>query len=1280
MRRLMMTVVVAVVLLVLGASSAVASSETPAPWWGVTAGSRPSDLRPGHGSDEVEQVTVSKATGGEFELIDIRKLFKGEGGVALIAWDASATDVQSAVEAVYGAGNVRVTGGPASVPPSAGEESWSYTITFTGALASQSLPDEVFAQASALEGAESSVNTTEVTKGSPDGQLVVEAENLGDAPAQGKVGAGGSPIVVTDTLPAGLTAVGAGGVEGGGHFEAGGEVECEILEAGRKVKCTYEGVVPTYVQIEVLISVRVDADAKTGEVNSATVSGGGATSSRTATHAIEVNGSERFGVENYSLVPENLGGSVDTQAGSHPFQVTSVITANSTYNVGPGEFAAKDEGHPRTVALVKDYIGELPAGLVGNPTPIEQCTDAEFDTRLGEVSKVPGAEGDECPAGSAVGVAIVHYAGIIVTPEEATTAPIFNMVPGQGEPARFAFETPFPVFLNASVRTGSDYGVTISSHNILQIDWLQSVKLTFWGVPGSKLHEHQHGWECLYEFGACTPVTATAPPPFLIMPTSCSVPWVSTLHADSWAYEGHSADVAEPFTYDLEEGGHPLKLDGCNHLPFEPSITVTPDAPDASSSTGLNVGVHVPQTAELNPEGLAESTLRNTTVTLPAGVAVNPSGADGLEACSEGLVGYLPGQSTPPEELHFTPKLPGSFGTEGSEATLAPGVNFCPNASKIGEVTIKTPLLPNPVKGFVYLAAQNSNPFGSLVAMYAVAEDPVSGTTIKLPFNVSLNPSTGQLVATSDNSPELPFETAEFHFFGGERAPLATPSRCGAYTTSAALTPWSAEENPVTHEIESGETSHVSSTFDITAGASGGACPGASLPFSPTLTGGALNLNAGAFSPFTLTMTRKDGEQNLQSVQAHLPPGLSGVLSNIELCPEPQANLGECGANSLIGETTISVGVGSLPFTVSGGKFYLTGPYNGTGACKTSEAGCAPFGITFEVPAKAGPFDLERNSANPAGEDPCDCVIVRGKIEVNPITAAITITSNPPGTPDAIPTSIEGIPLEIQHVNAITTRGNFQFNPTNCAKMEVTGTIHSSENSTDTIGVPFQVTNCAVLGFKPGFKVSTSGKTSRANGASLTLKVTRPTGPGSGQANFASVKVDLPKQLPSRLTTLQKACPAKTFDANPAGCSAASIVGHAKVITPVVPVPLEGPAYFVSHGGEAFPNLIIVLQGYGLKLDVISDTFISKAGVTSGTLKSVPDAPFSSFELTLPEGKYSALAANGDLCKSTLKMPTAFVAQNGIVIKQSTPITATGCAKKAHKAKRSKHHPSKKKK
>jgi hypothetical protein len=609
---------------------------------------------------------------------------------------------------------------------------------------------------------------------------------------------------------------------------------------------------------------------------------------------------------------------------------------------------------------------------------------------------------------------------------------------------------------------------------------------------------------------------------------------------------------------------------------------------------------------------------------------------------------------------------------------LVPGVNFCPDGSKVGIVKIKTPLLEHELEGAVYLARQEANPFGSLFAMYLMVEDPISGSTIKLTGEVRLCQAAGevidgmscqglgQIITTFKNTPDGPFEELQLHFFGGERSPLATPTRCGTYTTQASFVPWDGN-GPV----------NTTSTFQIEHGPGGGPCPGTPLPFNPSVTGGATNIQAGAFSPLTVSVNRKDGEQNLKSLVAKLPPGLLGVLTGVELCPEPQANEGLCGEASKVGEATISVGVGNQPYTVTGGKFYLTGPYNGHGGCTVGEAGCAPFGLAFEVPAKAGPFDLEDTKHN---HPTCDCVLVRGKIELDPLTSAITIVSNPPGSPDSIPTSIEGIPLEIQHVNATTTRGNFQFNPTNCEKMSLVGTVQLNEGGSSTITTPFQVTNCAALGFAPKFAVSTSAKTSRLDGASLNVKLTYPSAPFGSQANVRQVKVELPRQLPSRLPTLQKACTAAQFGANPAGCPPASIVGYAKAITPLLPVPLEGPAYFVSNGSAAFPNLIMVLQGYGVTIDLVGDTFISKAGITSSTFNAVPDAPISSFELNLPAGKYSALAGLGNLCKQKLTMPTEFTAQNGATHNQTTKIAVTGCGKaktkttKHKKKTKGKHH------
>jgi hypothetical protein len=988
-----------------------------------------------------------------------------------------------------------------------------------------------------------------------------------------------------------------------------------------------------------------------------------------------------FGIKRFSVSLLNSDGSPDIQAGSHPHEMVTSIFFNT--ETVPRLSYADSPYELLPVGAPKDIVVTLPPGLVGDPNATaKKCALREMD-ELGEgnwdnAGSTPSQyEFDTgCPHEARVGELYLETLGY-----GTGYYTLNNMVPPRGVAGQLGARTYFPEsFINVGPAAGERYPLRAESLDIPDVAPIYRIRVTTDGVVGS----------------------GETRKPFLTLPSSCTGPLWSSISVDSYEDPGSFVGLSEPTR---NGDGEPVRMTGCSKLTFPAAISVAPDVKSTSSASGLTVGVHVPQTAALNPDGVGESSLRDTTVALPAGVRINPAGAGGLQACSESLAGFMGFKELNPE---FEDGVQwATFSAEPIES-LRPGVSFCPDGAKIGTVQVKTPLLDNPLTGAVYLASQNANPFGSLIAMYLMVEDPVSGSTVKLVGEVRLCESAGQvlsgmtcqapgqIITTFKNTPDLPFEELELHFFGGERAPLTMPSHCGTYTTQAAFTPWDGNA-PV----------ETSSSFEITSGPNGSPCPGADLPFDPTVNAGATNIQAGAFSPLTVTMNRKDGEQNLKSIEAKLPPGLSGVLTGVELCPEPQANLGECGSNSLIGEATVSVGVGGDPFPVSGGKFYLTGPYNGSGGCKVGEAGCAPFGITFEVPAKAGPFDLERNTANPVGENPCDCVIVRGKIELDPATSAITITSNPPGSPDSIPTSIEGIPLEIQHVNATTTRGGFQFNPTNCEKMALVGTVQLNEGGSSTISTPFQVTNCAALKFEPKFNVSTSGKTSRTNGASLSAKLTYPNVPQGTDADIAKVKVELPGQLPSRLTTLQKACTTAQFESNPAACPAASKIGYAVVHTPLIPVPLQGPAIFVSHGGEAFPSLTLVLQGYGITIDLVGTTDI-KNGVTSTTFKTVPDQPFSSFELTLPEGPYSALTTAGNLCSTTktvtvkkkvtvrvhgrkqtiarkvkqtepatLQMPTEFVAQNGAEIKQNTPIAVTGCPKTqtapkktSHKAKR----------
>ncbi len=965
-----------------------------------------------------------------------------------------------------------------------------------------------------------------------------------------------------------------------------------------------------------------------------------------------------FGIKSFEVGFLNENGTPDTQAGSHPYQFVNSFELNSHFKRMESN---ADSPYIRIPdGVLRDVTVDLPPGFVGDPNATSKKCSGEELIALAE----------NCQPESRVGSLDLEWSkGASVA--GAITESLFNMVPPRGVALQLGGYFALPLlYIDSAVLAGGDYPVQATVADAPGTAPVIKSRVSISGTvtpcvhvsPGSGKYLEHCKTETLYGEFEKEPAQSV---PFLTMPTGCHGPLHSTMAVDSWETPGQWVKAS---TVTHNSAGTPVSLTGCSKLKFLPEIGVVPDSNNASTSSGLTVGVHVPQNAASNPNGLAESSLRDTTVTLPEGVTINPSGGDGLEACSSDPGALSDGALGSPgdqigykgqEELNAEDEPGVKWNTFTPEVASPedPGVNFCPNGSKIGTVKIKTPLLEHELEGAVYLATQDSNPFGGLVAMYLVAEDPYSGSLIKLAGEVSINPATGQIVTMFKNTPDLPFENLELHFFGGERAPLATPSHCGTYTTTAVFTPWDGN-GPVTAE----------SSFNIEHGPGGGPCPGATLPFNPSVNAGATNIQAGAFSPLTVTVNRKDGEQNLKALEAKLPPGLSGVLTGVELCPEPQANEGLCGEGSKVGEATIGVGVGNDPFTVAGGKFYLTGPYNGHGSCTVGEAGCAPFGLTFEVPAKAGPFDLANTKNNhPA----CDCVVVRGKIELNPQTSALTITSNPPGTPDSIPTSIEGIPLEIQHVNATTTRGNFQFNPTNCDKMSLTGTVQLSEGGSSTISTPFQVTNCAALKFEPKFSVSTSAKTSRTQGAGLSAKVTYPSVPQGTDADIAKVKVELPKQLPSRLTTLQKACTAVQFEANPAACPAASKVGYAVVHTPLIPVPLQGPAIFVSHGGEGWPSLVLVLQGYGITIDLTGSTLISK-GITSTTFKTVPDQPFSSFELTLPEGPYSALTALGNLCTAkNLAMPTEFIAQSGAQIHQNTKIAVSGCPK--HKAVKRKH-------
>jgi Domain of unknown function DUF11 len=824
------------------------------------------------------------------------------------------------------------------------------------------------------------------------------------------------------------------------------------------------------------------------------------------------------------------------------------------------------------------------------------------------------AGGIYCPAASVIGT--VAFGGenpgyLLSTFGEPypQISPLFNIAPQKGFPAEFGFNfiNKTAIIYTTVAHTAAGYVVRATVPGVPPTAAMKGVQASFFGDPAT----HDGG-----ALGAAL---------FFTNPVDCSAgPLTAAMLVNSEAEPENVITRTAPFP----------AVTGCERLHFEPSIAVHPETTQADSPSGVSVDLKVPQNEGVN--SLATPELKDATVTLPAGVSVSPPSADGLAGCpASGPDGINLYQEEPmfPEDPH------------DGLTRLVPG--HCPAASQIGTVKVTTPLLTSPLEGHVYLAqpacgsecSEADAEEGRMIGLYIEVEG--SGVNLKLPGAVEVGGggphsaqtglAPGQLRTRFLENPQLPFSDLQLTLKGGAHAPLATPQVCGEAQTSTLLVPWSAPQTP---------SATPGSAFQVDWDGSGGACP-AGLPFGPGFSAGTVTPSAAAFTPFVLSLTRNDREQGLSGLSMQLPKGLLGVLKGVPLCPEPQATQGTCGGQSLIGHVAVGAGAGSHPFNVNG-QVFLTGAYKG-----------APFGLSVVVPAVAGPFDL-------------GTVVVRAAIHIDPHTAQVSIDSDP------FPQSLDGIPLRLKTVGVMVDRPGFIFNPTSCAPQSLTGTIASAQGADAGVSSPFAVAGCAALAFKPSFKVSTQARTSKKGGASLDVKVGYPKGV---QANIRSVAVTLPKQLPSRLTTIQQACTQAVFDANPASCPAGSVIGTATARTPILASALMGPAYLVSHGGAAFPDLVVILQGEGVTVQLIGSINIKK-GVTSSTFASVPDAPISAFELKLPEGPHSGLAAvlpakaKGNLCGTSLAMPTTITGQNGAQVRQSTKIAVSGCPKAKRKTRK----------
>ena len=1044
------------------------------------------------------------------------------------------------------------------------------------------------------------------------------------------------------TLPAGMTF--APGFDLAGAGLAG----CTPADpsGASSLTCTWFAFVERHSLWQTQLPVVVDPGVSPGTLltSSFTVSAGGASNPSTTVDTTRVSPTPPgFGVAAFDgQESSDAAGDALTQAGGHPYAASVSIDFNTLQNPNP------TIGALWPVEATRDVVVDLPAGLAGYPPAAAKCTAAQLVGHFGGPSPRP-----LCPPSSQVGTTLVRVNGFGATSVFGPVA-VYNMFPPPGVPARFGFNIAGSVVsLDAQVRADANYSLGIASVNVPESLPIASTTTTLWGVPADPAHDGERacpGQPPPFSAGSSGPTCSSGAPPvaFLRNPTSCEPPTpgadglMTTTHIDSWVHPGAlradgSPDLSDPAWQSASFVSHLPPA-----YPNPPSAWGAHQLPTGCEKEPFTPSIQV-QPSSHNP---ASPTGLDVTLSMPQDAASDPNAISQADL-RKAVV-------TLPEGMTVNPSAAAGLGACTS-AQIGLGSNTpasCPDSSKIGSLQIETPALSEPLHGSVYLAAQSDNPFHSLLAIYLVAKGP--GVELKVPGRVEADASTGRLTTTFDKLPQLPFSSMHMVFDPGSLAPLATPATCGEKSTTSTLEGWN------------GKTATISNpyTVECTSGLGG---------FSPSFDAGTLNPQAASFSPFVANLARSDGQQFFGGITTSLPAGALARLAGVPFCPQPaiaaaatrtgaaeQASP-SCPAASLVGHVTVGAGVGSSPFSVAG-NVYFAGPYAG-----------APFSLAIVTPAVAGPLDL-------------GTVVVRAALYVDPSDAHATVVS------DALPSILQGIPLDIRTVSVAVDREGFTFNPTNCNPLAVGGLLTSTGGATATLSSPFQAANCAALPFKPSFSVSTSARTSKVNGASLHVHLATNESPGSStnEANIAKVDVQLPVVLPSRLSTLQKACTEAQFNANPSGCPEGAFVGTATAHTPILNSPLSGPAILVSHGGAAFPDLVIMLQGEGVRLNLVGNTQI-KNGVTFSRFETVPDAPVSSFDLELPEGPHSALTVNGGLCGKTvtvkrrvtrrvhghkrraltttrkrvaasLLMPTTITAQNGAVLKQNTRIAVTGCA------------------
>jgi hypothetical protein len=874
-------------------------------------------------------------------------------------------------------------------------------------------------------------------------------------------------------------------------------------------------------------------------------------------------------------------GQFSRQAGAHPD-----FTTTFSFPVNPNA-VVDGKVQPGPDESVHSVDVDLPVGMIGNPNGIAECDPRDFAR--------PGAGSAFCPLSSQVGYAEVRVDG--ETGPGTAVVGVFNLAHGPDVPARFGFNYIGTIaIIDARVRPG-DYGVSAGSVSVSQALTVESVRLTLWGVPADPSHDPFRG-------GIVDPTqpVQSIPDvprlPFFSAPTSCTDSPVSfAIRGDSWQNLG----AFDTVTTSTDPDGTPFIFEGCYRLPFAPTIDVKTLAQVADAPTGLNVDFKVPQSGE--PDGLSTAHVRKVVMAFPEGVSVAPGSAAGLGACS-------------PAEI--------ALGTHD--------VPRCPDSSKLGKVTIDTPVLEDPLVGDVILATQNDNPFNSLIALYIVVKGP--GFYVKLPGKVDLDPDTGRMTATFDNTPQVPFSRMRVEFPGGSQAALATPTSCGTFNTHVDVTSW-ASDVPV--------------ALDSPTRIDQGCAP---EPFAPSFTAGTTNPLAGEYSPFTFSLTRGDRMAFLSAIDTSLPGGVLAKIASATKCANAQAATGACPESSRIGSTSVLSGPGAAPLGLKG-RVYLTGPYKG-----------APFGLSIVTPTagQAGPFDL--------GD-----VIVRAALQVDRSDAHVTVVSDP------LPTIIEGIPLRLRQVNVSIDRPDFTLNPTSCQAKTIGGDFLALNGEHSHQTERFAVGGCKALPFKPRLGLTLTGRNQRVTGKHPGLKaVLRQT--GIGESGIKKAQVGLPKVLALDPDNAQALCEFDdgTKDDLEKHCPKGSIIGRVKATTPLLAKPLTGNVYFVKNvridkrtGNKirTLPMLIAALRGE-IAINLKGTSSVTSNGRLVNTFATVPDAPITQFNLNLAGGKRGILvvtdSARGHLniCRGPQTAQISMDGQNGKFADFRTRVK-TPCAKRKNK-------------